>query len=97
MPGSLSVNSWKPSWRSCAGCVPMPPQISTTLPAALPGPPSSFDGIFAGRPADQHVVAADELRVLVGIDVAVEHEDRDLGIDRLLDDAGQAGRIPSAR
>ena len=41
MPGSLSVNSWKPSWRSCAGCVPMPPQISTTLPAALPGPPSS--------------------------------------------------------
>jgi hypothetical protein len=39
IPGSLSVSSWKPSWRSCAGWVPMPPQISTTLPSALPAPP----------------------------------------------------------
>ena len=52
-----------------------------------------FDGIFAGRAADQLVVAADELRVLVGFDVAVEHEDRDLGVDRLLHDAGQAGQF----
>src|SRR5271166_2530099 len=42
MPGSLSVKAWKPSCRSCAGAVPMPPQISTTLPCAFPGPPSSF-------------------------------------------------------
>ena len=93
IPGSLSVSSWKPSWRSCAGWVPMPPQISTTLPAALPGAAERLDRPLAGRPADQHVVAADELGVAVGLDVAVEHEDRDAGVDRLLDHAGEARRF----
>ncbi len=59
----------------------------------LAGAAQHLDGIFAGGAADQLVVAADELRVLVGLDVAVEHEDRDLGIDRLLHHAGQAGRF----
>ena len=63
----------------------------------LAGAAEQLDGVLAGGTADQLVVAADELRVAVGVDVAVEHEDRDLGVDRLLDDAGEAGRIPSAR
>src|SRR5262245_21499759 len=50
-------------------------------------------GILAGLAADQLVVAADELGVAVGVDVAVEHYDGDLRIDRLLDDAGQARRL----
>ena len=59
----------------------------------MPGAAERLHRPLAGRPADQHVVAADELGVAVGLDVAVEHEDRDAGVDRLLDHAGQARRL----
>jgi hypothetical protein len=39
--------------------------------------------VFAGGLGDDHVVAADELRALVGVDVAVEDDDRQPGLDRL--------------
>ena len=41
-PGLGSPNvtiGGKPALRSCAGALAKPPQISTTLPLALPGPP----------------------------------------------------------
>ena len=38
-----------------------------TLPLALPGPPSNF-GMLSGRAAYRHIVAADELRILIRID-----------------------------
>ena len=47
--------------------------------------------MLAGGLADDDIVAADELRIAIGLDIAIEHDDRDLGIDRLLDDAGEAG------
>ena len=40
--------------------------------------------------ADQRIVAADELGDPLGVDVAVEHDHGNLGVDRLLDHAGQA-------
>ena len=47
----------------------------------------------AGSLADGDVVAADELGVAVGIDVAVEDEDRDAGLDGVQDHAGETGQF----
>ena len=52
-----------------------------------------LDRMLAGRPADCGIVAADELGDPLGVDVAVQHNDRNFGIDRLLDNAGQSRRL----
>ena len=59
----------------------------------LAGAAEQLHRIFAGGLADEHIVAADELGDALGVDVAVEHDHRNLGVDRLFDDAGQAGRF----
>ena len=49
--------------------------------------------VFAGSFADQRVVAADELGDALGVDIAVEHDHRDLCVDRLLHHAGEARQL----
>ena len=88
IPGSLSVKAWKPSCRSCAGWVPMRPNFDD-IAGRLAGAAEQLHRIFAGRPANQRVVPADELGDPLGVDVAVEHDDRNFGVDRLFDHAGQ--------
>ena len=46
--------------------------------------------MLSRRFADHHIVAADPLGELVGIDVAVKHDHRNAGIHRLFHDTGQA-------
>ena len=57
----------------------------------LPGAAEKFNGIFARRPTNQFIIAADELDVFVGLHVTIQHENRDLCVDCLLDDTRQAG------
>src|ERR1700724_3131480 len=47
-----------------------------------------LDRVFASRFADYHVIAADELRVLVGIDVPVEDDHRNFCVNSFEDDTG---------
>src|SRR3954451_19708345 len=59
----------------------------------LARPTQQLHRVLARSTPDQHVVAADEAGVAVGVDVAIEHDHRDLGVDRLLDHAGQPRRL----
>src|SRR6267143_3589766 len=47
-----------------------------------------LDRVFASRFANYHVIAADELGVLVGIDVSVENYHRNFCVNRFEDDTG---------
>jgi len=59
----------------------------------LAGPTEQLHGVFTGSFTDCNIVAADELGDALGVDVAVEHDHGNLGVDRLLDHAGQARRF----
>ena len=84
MPGSLSVTSWKPVLRSCAARAGEATPDLDHIALGVARPAQQLDRILAGSTADTLVVATDELGDAVGIDVAVEDDDRNAGIDRLL-------------
>ncbi len=73
MPGDPAIASRKPSLRSRAGGEPGRPLISTISP----WPFEDLHDELAGGLADLAVVGADEGRVRVALDRAVEHDHRD--------------------
>ena len=89
MSGKAAIASRKPSLRSRAGGDPGRPLISTMSPL----PFRSFADVLAGRAADLAVVGADERRVGVALDRAVEDDDRDAALEGPADDRRQRLRL----